>query len=87
MPSPTLQPVELRPLFERVAGLETRLPVEIGAGPEVVLMLDPDFIEQMVINLVRNAVDASLEQAQSPQAGSIGRSEGLWMGRARARSV
>jgi two-component system, NtrC family, nitrogen regulation sensor histidine kinase NtrY len=31
-------------------------------------MLDPDLIEQMLINLVRNAVDAALEQAQSPQA-------------------
>jgi two-component system nitrogen regulation sensor histidine kinase NtrY len=67
MPSPTLQPVEIRPLMERVAALETRLPVEIRPGDELVLMLDPDLIEQMLINLVRNAVDAALEQAQSPQ--------------------
>jgi len=32
------------------------------------MVLDPDLIEQMLINLVRNAVDAALEQAQSPQA-------------------
>ena len=32
-------------------------------------MIDPDLIEQMLINLVRNAVDAALEQAQSAQAG------------------
>ena len=70
MPSPTLQPVELRPLLERVAVLETRLNVEIASGPDIVLMIDPDLIEQMLINLVRNAVDAALEQAQSPQAGS-----------------
>jgi len=68
MPSPTLQPVELRPLLERVAVLETRLNVEIAPGADLVLMLDPDLIEQMLINLVRNAVDAALEQAQSPQA-------------------
>jgi two-component system nitrogen regulation sensor histidine kinase NtrY len=67
MPSPTLQPVELRPLLERVALLETRLNVEIASGPELVLMIDPDLIEQMLINLVRNAVDAALEQAQSAQ--------------------
>jgi two-component system, NtrC family, nitrogen regulation sensor histidine kinase NtrY len=30
-------------------------------------MIDPDLIEQMLINLVRNAVDAALEQAQSTQ--------------------
>ncbi len=70
MPSPTLQPVELRPLIERVAALETRLQVDIVPGPDLVLTIDPDLIEQMLINLVRNAVDASLEQAQSPQAGT-----------------
>ncbi len=70
MPSPTLQPIELRPLVERVAALETRLPVEIAPGPDMVLTIDPDLIEQMLINLVRNAVDAALEQAQSPPAGS-----------------
>jgi nitrogen fixation/metabolism regulation signal transduction histidine kinase len=70
MPSPTLQPVELRPLLERVATLETRLNVEIAPGPDLVLMIDPDLIEQMLINLVRNAVDAALEQAQSARAGS-----------------
>ncbi len=78
MPSPTLQPVELRPLLERVAVLETRLNVEIASGPDVVLMIDPDLIEQMLINLVRNAVDAALEQAQSPPSRlSICRAEGL----------
>jgi nitrogen fixation/metabolism regulation signal transduction histidine kinase len=70
MPSPTLQPVELRPLLERVAVLETRLNVEIVPGPERVLMIDPDLIEQMLINLVRNAVDAALEQAQSAHTDS-----------------
>jgi two-component system nitrogen regulation sensor histidine kinase NtrY len=70
MPSPKLQPVELRPLAERVAILETRLPVRVAAGPELVLMIDPDLIEQMLINLLRNAVDSALEQAHSTAAGS-----------------
>ena len=69
MPSPSLQPTELRPLIERVAALETRLKVDIAPGADLVLMIDPDLIEQMLINLVRNAVDAALEQAQSPQVG------------------
>ena len=67
MPAPTLQPVELRPLMERVALLETRLKVEISSARDMTLMLDPDLIEQMLINLVRNAVDAALEQVQSRQ--------------------
>ena len=70
MPSPTLKPTELRALVERVAALETRLPVEIVPDGDLEIMIDPDLIEQMLINLVRNAVDAALEQAQSPQAGA-----------------
>jgi len=70
MPPPTLQPVELRPLAERVAALETRLPVRIVYGPDLVLMIDPDLTEQMLINLVRNAVDSALEQAHSAVNGS-----------------
>ncbi len=70
MPSPKLQPVELRPLTERVAILETRLPVRISPGPDLTLMIDPDLIEQMLINLVRNAVDSAVEQADSTAPGS-----------------
>ena len=69
MPSPKLQSVELRPLAERVAILETRLPVRIESGPDAVLAIDPDLIEQMLINLIRNAVDSALEQAQATQGG------------------
>jgi nitrogen fixation/metabolism regulation signal transduction histidine kinase len=67
MPSPKLQQVELGPLAERVAILETRLPVRIEPGPDMVLTIDPDLIEQMLINLIRNAVDSALEQAQATQ--------------------
>lgn len=70
MPSPKLQSVELKPLAERVTVLETRLPVRIESGPDVVLMIDPDLIEQMLINLIRNAVDSALEQAHSAASGS-----------------
>ena len=70
MPSPALRRVAVRPLVERVAFLETRLPVTVIPGPEVALMLDPDQIEQMLINLVRNAVEAVLpEQAAVPSNG------------------
>jgi two-component system, NtrC family, nitrogen regulation sensor histidine kinase NtrY len=61
MPPPAMKPVGLRPLVERVAMLETRLSVAICGGPEIVLMVDSDQIEQMLINLVRNAVEAALE--------------------------
>lgn len=61
MPPPLIKKVPLLPLVERVVFLETRLPVAISCGPNVMLMVDSDQIEQMLINLVRNAVEAALE--------------------------
>ena len=61
MPPPAIKKVALPPLIERVAFLETRLAVEISSGPDVMVMVDADQIEQMLINLVRNAVEAALE--------------------------
>ena len=63
MPPPVMKRVALLPIVERVAFLETRLPITIAPGPDVTLMVDPDQIEQMLINLVRNAVEAVLEPA------------------------
>jgi signal transduction histidine kinase len=60
LPPPTLKAVEFAPLIERIAALEQRLPVQVDVGPKVVLKADPDQLEQMLINLLRNAVDASL---------------------------
>jgi signal transduction histidine kinase len=61
LPQPKLQPVELGPLLNRVLGLEHRLKVALTTGPEAMVSGDPDQLEQLLINLVRNAVDASSE--------------------------
>src|SRR6202167_4681691 len=61
MPPPTMRKVALLPIIERIAFLETRLAVTISRGPDVILTVDADQIEQMLINLVRNAVEAALE--------------------------
>jgi nitrogen fixation/metabolism regulation signal transduction histidine kinase len=61
LPPPNLRSVELTPLAERIVLLEQRLAVELGAGPVVTLYADPDQLEQMFINLLKNAVDATLE--------------------------
>lgn len=61
MPPPSLKKNALLPIVERVAFLETRLPVTVCRGPDVALMVDSDQIEQMLINLVRNAVEAAFE--------------------------
>jgi signal transduction histidine kinase len=44
-----------------VAALERRLPVQVRPGPDVLVLADGDQLDQLLINLVRNAVDAALE--------------------------
>jgi signal transduction histidine kinase len=46
--------------------LEQRLPVRLEPGPPVTIDADPDQLEQMFINLLRNAVDASLANGSQP---------------------
>jgi two-component system, NtrC family, nitrogen regulation sensor histidine kinase NtrY len=61
LPSPKFQEVDLPALIARVAGLETRVPVTVEPGNPVTIQADPDQMEQLLINLLRNAADASLE--------------------------
>ena len=70
MPPPVLQKSTLSPLVTRVAGFETRIEVKVIPGPEVTVMADPDQLEQMLINLVRNAAEAVLEDAPSKNLGN-----------------
>jgi len=73
MPSPKLQPVPLRSLVERVAGLETRVVVEVRNDADVVVQADPDQLEQMLINLIKNAVEATkeMQQAEAPMISEV----------------
>ncbi len=61
MPRPRLAEVPLASLVQRVAGLETRVKVHVRPGPALRLLADGDQLEQLLINLVRNAADAVLE--------------------------
>jgi two-component system, NtrC family, nitrogen regulation sensor histidine kinase NtrY len=61
LPEPRRQPVEVGTWIRRAASLETRLKVNIDPGPEVKIQADPDQLDQLLINLLRNAVDATLE--------------------------
>ena len=51
----------MAPLAHRLAELENRLPVSVKAAHDLAINADPDQLEQLLINLVRNAVDATLE--------------------------
>jgi len=69
LPQPKLQPVEIGALLRRVAGLETRMEISLKPGPELTIQADGDQIEQLLINLIRNAVDASLETGGGVRVG------------------
>jgi PAS domain S-box-containing protein len=61
LPAPRPQPVDVGIWARRAAGLETRVPVRVRPGPPLVIHADGDQLDQLLINLVRNAADASLE--------------------------
>ncbi|MCI0748242.1 MAG: ATP-binding protein [Verrucomicrobia subdivision 3 bacterium] len=61
LPAPRRQALEVGPWIYRIAKLENRLPIKIEPGPELRIQADPDQLDQLLINLLRNAVDASLE--------------------------
>jgi two-component system nitrogen regulation sensor histidine kinase NtrY len=61
LPPPKFGPVEVTSLLRRVTALETRVQVFFEECPALTIQGDPDQLEQVLINLIRNAVDASLE--------------------------
>jgi nitrogen fixation/metabolism regulation signal transduction histidine kinase len=61
LPSPQKQNVDLGELVQRVVDLEPRLNVQVTPGPKTVIPADAAQVEQALINLVHNAVDAALE--------------------------
>ncbi len=68
MPPPVMHKTPLSPIVQRVAALEASLPVQILPSPPVELMVDPDQLEQMLINLTRNAVEAAMEPRHTTPA-------------------
>ena len=69
LPAPRIAPLEIGPLVRRVAALDTRLDVQVVEGPPIRLGADGDQLEQLLINLVRNAVDAALETGGGVRVG------------------
>jgi two-component system, NtrC family, nitrogen regulation sensor histidine kinase NtrY len=61
LPKPQQRRIQVRPLATRIVELENRLPIEVRANEDVEIEADPDQLEQLLINIVRNAVDATLE--------------------------
>jgi two-component system, NtrC family, nitrogen regulation sensor histidine kinase NtrY len=69
LPAPKLAPVNVRDWIVRVTKLETRVKVQVNEGPDMVIPGDADQLEQLLINLLRNAADAVLESGTLAQVG------------------
>ena len=80
LPAPRKEPVDVAALVRRVCNVETRLPVRV-AGEPLTIRADPDQVEQLLINVVRNGVDAALQTGGGVAVGwkSDSRLLSLWV--------
>jgi two-component system, NtrC family, nitrogen regulation sensor histidine kinase NtrY len=69
LPPPVKEPVLVSEWVGRVAALEPRMRVAVRPGPDLQVHADSDQLDQLLINLVRNAVDASLETGGAVEVG------------------
>src|SRR5581483_7922181 len=81
LPAPRLDEVHVPTIVRRVAGLETRMQVRVQPGPDITIRADPDQLEQLLINLVRNGVDAALQTGGGVSTGwkHEGRTVAIWV--------
>jgi two-component system, NtrC family, nitrogen regulation sensor histidine kinase NtrY len=61
LPKPVRRPVDVERWVRGVVELEERMPVTLCAGPATSVLADRDQLDQLLINIVRNAVDAALD--------------------------
>lgn len=62
LPPPRLGHVDVARWVRRAVALEQRLRIEVISGPDVSLLADADQLDQLLINLLKNAADAALEK-------------------------
>ena len=71
LPPPRFHRVDVGDWVKRTAALETRSKVVVAEGPSIMIPGDPDQLDQMLINLVHNAVEASAETATGDKASGV----------------
>jgi two-component system nitrogen regulation sensor histidine kinase NtrY len=69
LPPPKLQPLDVGGWVHRVVELEKRRPVTLVDGPAASLRADGDQLDQLLINLLRNAVDAAADTDGAVEVG------------------
>ena len=77
LPPPVLAPLAVSDWIRRAIQLESRLPVRLIEGPAISIRADGDQLDQVLINLLTNAVEAAqetgggVEVAWSAQDGTV----------------
>src|SRR4051812_11086391 len=61
LPPPKLAPLDVASFVDRVVTLEKAHRIRVAQGPRLTIQGDGDQLEQLLINLIRNAVDAVRE--------------------------
>lgn len=69
LPRPQLGSMWVGECVRRVASLESRVPVTVDPGNDLTILADGDQIEQMLVNLVKNAAEASLQTSGAVRLG------------------
>ena len=69
LPAPSMQPASLAMIMRRVTALDRRVSVDLDEGPDVTVNADVAQLEQLLINVLRNAIDAALETGGRVMAG------------------
>jgi nitrogen fixation/metabolism regulation signal transduction histidine kinase len=69
LPQPKLASMSVPEWIARTAKLATRIQVKVMEGPAVEISADTDQLEQLLINVIRNAVDAALETGGGVEVG------------------
>lgn len=67
LPPPVMRPVPLSPLIARVAALQPSASLRVAGGPDLSVQADPDQLEQLLINLIRNGLDAAQQTGGAVQ--------------------
>ncbi len=61
LPEPDPLPLDVDDWVRRVVALESRLPIEVVGGPPIRIRADGDQLDQLLINILANAVEAVLD--------------------------
>jgi nitrogen fixation/metabolism regulation signal transduction histidine kinase len=69
LPPPKLAPLDVAGVIDRVVSLEKGHNIQIAGGPRLTIQGDGDQLEQLLINLLRNAVDAVRETGGAVRVG------------------